>query len=543
MLRPSSRTALRVSLFSRFGTASRVLGAFLVVLAVMGSITALALWRLQAANDTARELVDGKLAKQQLASNLLGIEQLNGVRAVALARSDSLELSDFLLAQSDADDNRIDAMAGTLAAMPMDGAERAMLAERDALRRQFGKLRAEMLTMKSKGMITQAEQFADQRMAPGFAAWTGATGRLVDYQKEQAGLLAARSEAMFRTSRALLLGMGLVAVAAGAALAWLLTASIVKPLQHAVALSHRVAQGDLREAPVLARGDEAGQLAQALAAMSGDLASTMRQVRSAAGAIDGAARDIALGNDDLARRTEQQASALQQSTAAIVDLNATVRQNNASVRDVTVLAAQAASMAQEGGALAAGLVETMDTINRAARKMVDIIGTIDAIAFQTNLLALNASVEAARAGAAGRGFAVVATEVRNLAQRSALAAGDIKLLIGDTCTSVERGVGLARRTGDSMDAIVSRVGEVSAGMEAISEASGAQAVGIDQISQALLEVEEATVQNAGLVGEAASAADGLQGRAAALGRLVGKFVFDERGGHAARRLLVEAPMR
>ena len=522
--------------FAGLSTATRVMGAFLIVLTVMGLITGLAVWRLQAANDMAGELVNNKLAKLQLASNLLGLEQLNGVRAVAMALSDSLELAEFLQAESQADELRIDALETRLGALAMDDAERVILASHERLRAQFVDLRSQMLVMKSKGMINQVGQFADQRMGPGFAAYAGATQRLVDYQKQQAGLLAARSENVFQTSRAWLVGLGVLALLAGAALAGLLTTSIVKPLRQAVALSQRVVHGDLRAQPVPRRADEAGQLAQALAAMSANLADTMRQVRSAARAISGAASDIARGNDDLALRTAQQASALQQTTTSIVALNATVRQNNASVLDATRLAGDTATVARNGGAVATALVETMAAIDSSTRRMVDIIGTNDTIAFQTNLLALNASVEAARAGAAGRGFAVVATEVRSLAQRAALAASEIKTLIDDASNNVGRGVGLARQTGDSMQTIVASVGKVSDGMQAISAASGAQAIGIDQISKALLDVEQATVQNAVLVDAAAIAADGLQQRAASLGRLVTMFVIDDVAARPAQQL-------
>jgi methyl-accepting chemotaxis protein len=295
----------RLPEWANASTGRRVMGAFLVVLAVMASITALAVWRLQAANDMTGELVNGKLAKQQIASNLLALEQLNGVRAVALARSDSMELAEFLQAASQADEVRINAIEHSLRELAMDGNERRILGEHDRLRRDYRGLREEMLLMKSKGLINQVELFADQKMGPGFVAYTGTTQRLVDYQKQQADLLAASSQNLFHASRQWLVGLGLLALLAGAWLAMLLTASIVKPLRHAVALSLRVAQGDLRPGSPSLRADEAGQLAQALAAMSGDLASTMRQVRHAAGAIDDAARDMTVDNEQLARRTER----------------------------------------------------------------------------------------------------------------------------------------------------------------------------------------------------------------------------------------------
>jgi methyl-accepting chemotaxis protein len=218
-----------------------------------------------------------------------------------------------------------------------------------------------------------------------------------------------------------------------------------------------------------------------------------------------------------------------------------VRQNDASVREAALLASDTAAVARNGGAQSTGLLATMAAIEGSTRKMVDIIGTINAIAFQTNLLALNAGVEAARAGEAGRGFAVVATEVRSLAQRSALAARDIKTLIDDAAANVTRGVGLARQTGDSMGVIVASVGKVSDRMQAISSASGEQAVGIHQISSALRDVEEATGENGALVDAAADAADGLQRRAAGLTRLVAKFVLED--GSAAPFARMQAHAR
>jgi methyl-accepting chemotaxis protein len=307
--------------------------------------------------------------------------------------------------------------------------------------------------------------------------------------------------------------------------------SITRPLTAAVKLAQSVAAGDLTTS-ITARGeDETAQLTRALNEMSYSLGAMVGQVHAGTQTIALASHQIAAGNMDLSSRTEEQASALEETASAMEQLTSTVKQNADHARQANALAVSASSVASKGGKVVSHVVETMDSINASSKKIVDIIAVIDGIAFQTNILALNAAVEAARAGEQGRGFAVVATEVRNLAQRSAAAAREIKTLIGDSVDKVEIGSQLVSEAGATMDEIVASVKRVTDIMSEISSASGEQEAGIEQINQAIGAMDAVTQQNAALVEEAAAAAESLQDQAADLAQTVSVFKVDK--AHAA----------
>ena len=307
----------------------------------------------------------------------------------------------------------------------------------------------------------------------------------------------------------------------------------LRRLQDAAQAAERVAEGDLSR-PIEPRGnDELTQVAQALLKMQHSLSRIVGSVRGNAESVATASSQIAQGNLDLSQRTEEQASALEETASSMEELSTTVRQNADNARQANQLVQGASTVAERGGEVVGQAVSTMQGINERAQKMADIIGVIDGIAFQTNILALNAAVEAARAGEQGRGFAVVAGEVRNLAQRSAQAAKEIKLLITDSIDSVEQGATLVNRAGETMQEVVQSIRRVSDIIGEISSASSEQSAGVAQVSQAVTQMDQATQQNAALVEESAAAADSLKRQAQELVQAVAFFRLDARGEGAA----------
>ncbi|MDE2431020.1 MAG: HAMP domain-containing protein, partial [Burkholderiales bacterium] len=308
--------------------------------------------------------------------------------------------------------------------------------------------------------------------------------------------------------------------------ATLATRNITKPLAEAVDVARTVAGGDLTYRFDITTKDETGQLLMALREMNHSLVNIVGQVRVGTETISTASKQIASGNQDLSSRTEEQASSLEETASSMEELTSTVKQNADNARQANQLAATASDVAIKGGTVVAQVVDTMGSINESAKKIVDIISVIDGIAFQTNILALNAAVEAARAGEQGRGFAVVATEVRNLAQRSADAAKEIKTLIGDSVNQVEAGSKLVDQAGATMHEIVESVQRVTDIMSEISAASQEQTSGIEQINIAISQMDEVTQQNASLVEEAAAAAESMQDQSRILAHAVSVFKVD-----------------
>jgi methyl-accepting chemotaxis protein len=335
-------------------------------------------------------------------------------------------------------------------------------------------------------------------------------------------LLAERVQTAQR-GLALMLALVVVLGTAGTLFGLAVARSITRSLDQAVRVARAVAQGDLT-VPVGPRGrDEPGQLLDALAAMQQQLVQVVGSVRGNAESVATASAQIAQGNADLSQRTEEQASALQQTAATMDELGSTVRNNADNAKQADELARNASTVARQGGTVVGDVVATMKEIDDSSRRIAEIIGTIDGIAFQTNILALNAAVEAARAGEQGRGFAVVAGEVRALAQRSAEAAREIKGLIAASVERVERGSALVGRAGSTMADVVAAIERVTAVVAEISSASGEQARGISQVGEAVGQMDRTTQQNSALVEESAAAADSLRGQAAQLVQAVAAF--------------------
>jgi methyl-accepting chemotaxis protein len=352
---------------------------------------------------------------------------------------------------------------------------------------------------------------------------------LIDFEEQLMAESIKNADGAVSQAGSMVLLAAALAGAVGAALAWVITASITGPIHQAVQIAETVAGGDLRLRIDATRRDETGQLLAALQRMTDALVRTVGTVRGNADSVATASSQIAQGNADLSQRTEEQASNLQQTAASMEQLTATVRQNADTARQATQLASSASAVAGQGGAVVGQVVATMEDISASSKKIADIIGTIDGIAFQTNILALNAAVEAARAGEQGRGFAVVAGEVRSLAQRSAEAAKEIKSLIVASVEKVDAGTVLVGAAGRTMGELVGQVQRVSDLITEISAASVQQTSGIGQIGDAVTQLDQVTQQNAALVEESAAAAESLKLQAQQLSQAVAFFQI---GGQA-----------
>ncbi|WP_291013849.1 methyl-accepting chemotaxis protein [Hydrogenophaga sp.] len=343
---------------------------------------------------------------------------------------------------------------------------------------------------------------------------------------EQADRLSLEAESKARQMHWLLALISLTVAVVVVSLVWRMMRKVADALTDASRIAHEVAGGNLSVVVTTHRKDEIGDLIRALAEMKSSLVSTVTQVRSATDGINTASAEIASGNQDLSSRTEQAASNLEETAASMEQLTATVRQSADSARQANQLASSASEIAVRGGQVVGQVVTTMDEINQSSKKISDIISVIDGIAFQTNILALNAAVEAARAGEQGRGFAVVAGEVRNLAQRSAEAAKEIKTLIGNSVDRVENGSRLVAEAGQTMNEIVGSVQRVSDIIGEITAASGEQSDGISQVNTAVNQLDQMTQQNAALVEESAAAAESLKDQATRLAQVVQVFRLD-----------------
>ena len=387
-----------------------------------------------------------------------------------------------------------------------------------------------------------SDQDAARKMAVGdnaraFSAVTAGIEKIVTINVEGADKSTAAAAASYQ--QALLVSGGMIALAVlmGGVLAVLVTRSITQPLSTGVMVAEAVAQGDLTSKFDIQGRDEPANLLRALQHMNDRLVDIVGQVRLSSDSIATGSAEIATGNADLSQRTEQQASNLEETAASMEELNSTVKTNADTAQQANRLASEATQAAEQGGAVVGRVVATMQDISASSKKISDIIGVIDGIAFQTNILALNAAVEAARAGEQGRGFAVVASEVRSLAGRSAEAAKEIKSLISASVETVESGTVLVDEAGHSMEGIVNQVKRVSQLINEISSASMEQSSGISQIGDAVNQLDQVTQQNAALVEESAAAADSLKNQSQRLAELVSVFKIEgqpSRVGQASR---------
>ena len=392
---------------------------------------------------------------------------------------------------------------------PIEQARAGVERTREMLRTEL--IEAEALTLSSAEYFQATTKAIDQVFAVhGLAS------------EALAGALQART-ARLQRNEWLVIGLSVLMVGLCGLLARSIVRSILQATDDARRMAERIAAGDLSPEPLRVGEDELGRMVQAMEAMRLSLTEVVGTVRENAVSVAAASAQIAQGNIDLSSRTEQQAAALQQTAATMDQLGSTVSHNADHAREADGLAREASTLASRGGEMVSQVVGTMGGISEASRKIGDIIGVIDSIAFQTNILALNAAVEAARAGEQGRGFAVVATEVRNLAQRSAEAAREIKALISTSVERVEQGVSLVDQTGRSVGEVVASIRRVSDIVAQISAASAEQSTGVAQVGQAVTQMDRATQQNAALVEQSAAAAGTLKSQAEQLVDAVARF--------------------
>jgi len=409
--------------------------------------------------------------------------------------------------------------------------ERKGYAEFGRLWDQYQAISAELVRLSRQGQEDQARALTRGKSADLFNAAMDVLEKLANVNVAGGVRASREGDALYASSRWWIIGIIAACVVLGAAQAVWISRLISRPLVHAVQIAQTVAAGNLTSTIEVSTRDETGQLLQALKDMNDKLQEIVGQVRAGTDVISMAAGEIASGNLDLSARTEQQASSLEQTASSMEELTSTVKQNGENARRANQLAHSASGIARQGGDVVSQVVATMGSINASSSKIVDIIGVIDGIAFQTNILALNAAVEAARAGEQGRGFAVVASEVRNLAQRSASAAREIKGLITDSVAQVEAGSRLVNQAGKTMDEVVNSVKMVSDIVAEITTAGKEQTVGIEQVNQAIAEMDAVTQQNAALVEEAAAASASMQEQAQNLSRVVSVFKLAPDAGH------------
>nr|WP_315489177.1 methyl-accepting chemotaxis protein [uncultured Rhodoferax sp.] len=421
------------------------------------------------------------------------------------------------------------AAKGKLEAAGLEPKERELFARLVAIDAKTDAYFKEAVDLAAQFNTEQAASVITQKIDPLSIQALAELTTFVEMQKQHTEEAIKSANSSNQKAVGVIVIAGLLVLLVAAFLAWRLTLSITLPLRIALDATSRVAEGDLVSSIEVTGGDESGQLLAGLVEMRDKLAELVTQVRLGADNISTGASEIAAGNTDLSQRTETQASNLEETAASMEELSATVKHNADTARQANQMATSASSAASNGGVVVGEVVSTMEGITIASRKISDIISVIDGIAFQTNILALNAAVEAARAGEQGRGFAVVASEVRSLAGRSAEAAKEIKSLIGASVEKIEAGSRLVGAAGESMNDIVAQVKRVADLIGEISSSAQEQTSGIEQINQAIVQLDNVTQQNAALVEEAAAAADSLNQQADRMVQVVSSFKLADTG--------------
>ncbi|HEX5344837.1 MAG TPA: methyl-accepting chemotaxis protein [Duganella sp.] len=499
---------------------------FSLILLLLVAMTAIGLLRLSSASARTDEMINVKIRDERMIAEWGKIIEVNAARTTGafMVRdpADQKKL-EALMAESSGRATQIQDQIGA----NLDDEElKPVFKQVLDTRKAYTDFRKAVFTAKNAGDLETATKIYEGEMTQSRIRYLAALKAFADKQAASLDATAIDIQKQYQSGRTLLVMLGLAAIVLGVIAAWWITRTITQPINEAVKVAETVSSGDLTSDIQVNSNDETGQLMNALKTMNTNLVNIVGQVRNGTELIATASTQIAAGNQDLSSRTEEQASSLEETASSMEQLTSTVRFNAENARQANELAISASEIASRGGSVVGEVVNTMGSINDSSRKIVDIISVIDGIAFQTNILALNAAVEAARAGEQGRGFAVVASEVRNLAQRSASAAKDIKGLIDDSVQKVQMGSELVDKAGQTMEEIVQSISRVTQIMTQISNASEEQSIGIAQVNDAITQMDQVTQQNAALVEEAAAAAESMQEQSAKLADVVSVFKLD-----------------
>ena len=499
---------------------------FFSVLLLTTISSCIGLWRLDEVAVNTRNMMQEPLMKERMTEEWHLITFAGLKRQLAIVKSADSSLVEFFTEDAKTSSARISEIQKYIEGHLLSDEEKALFNKVGDARKLYLANRDAVMLAKKEGRNEDVARMFE-KFTPLSENYKKSQLEFLNFQKESVNKLSSEVDTIANSSEILVSVLIALSILVGGILAWSLTRGITQPLSDALELTRRVADGDLTAKINSTSKDETGQLLDALKMMTENLVHIIGQVRISTGQIADESTQIASGNFDLSVRTEQQASTLEETAASMDSLTLTVKRNAESAGQANELAIAASEVAVTGGSVMGEVVETMSSINHSSKRIVDIIGVIDSIAFQTNILALNAAVEAARAGEQGRGFAVVATEVRGLAQRSAGAAKEIKDLISDSVNKVDVGTKLVDHAGSTMKAIVESIKSVTNIMGEITAASREQIAGIEQVNQAIQQMDDATQQNAALVEQAAAAAQALQDQARNLATEVNLFKVND----------------
>jgi methyl-accepting chemotaxis protein len=512
---------------------TRFAAGFGVVLFLMIAVASIGIWRLQTVAEATRSMMEMPLVKERLISDLYSTISASITRTTAIAKSADLSLGVYFEPAGNQAAKSASALQEKIRSLLVTPEEKKLFSDIGQNQKIYEAAGNNIIALRADGKLFQARNAFEQTYQPSAARYLDSMQKLLQLQRQGINSIAQDIESIYQTSKIALLALTIAAVLCGLIAAAFITRSVLRQLggepAYAVMVADRIAAGDLTETIGVAAGDTFS-LMSAMNIMQKNLADSINRIMLSAKTIATASNEIAVGNLDLSSRTEQQAGSLEETTAALQHLTTVVKKNAESAMQANQLAVSASQVADEGSRVVDRAVGTMATINASSKKVAEIIGVINEIAFQTNILALNAAVEAARAGEQGRGFAVVASEVRALAQRSATAAKEIKSLIDDSVGHIGSGTAEIEQAGATICELVAGIKKLSVFVADISTAGVEQSTGIEQVNQAIMQMDDVTQHNAALVEEAAAAAQSLQDQAVRLEQVVNAFKLTPQSG-------------